>query len=278
MIEIGKYNRLKIVRQASVGLYLEDDSGEDVLLPNKYCSENMKMEEFIEVFVYRDSSDVIVATTLTPKILLHEFALLQVNAVTEVGAFLDWGLEKDLMVPFREQRQKMELNRWYIVFLALDKKTDRLYASNKVEKFLQNETISIKEGEEVDLVILQKTDLGFSAIINQKHKGLIFDNEVFKDLNVGDRLNGYIKKIREDNKIDISIQPIGYKNFNDANNALIYKALEGNNGYLPITDRNTPEEIYAQFGISKKAFKRSIGALYKQKKIEIQPEGIKLVE
>ena len=277
MIEIGKYNQLKILRQASVGLYLGDDEGEDVLLPNKYCSENMRIEESIEVFVYRDSSDLKIATTLTPKILLYEFALLQVNAVNEVGAFLDWGLEKDLMVPFREQRQKMELYRWYIVYLNLDKKTDRLYASNKVERFLQNETISIKEGEEVDLVVYHKTDLGYTVIVNNTHKGLIFENEIFKELNIGDRLKGYTKKIREDNKIDISIQPIGYKNFNDANSALIYKALLDSNGYLAITDRNTPEEIYAQFGISKKAFKRSIGALYKQKKIEIQPEGIKLI-
>lgn len=277
MIEIGKYNQLKILRQASVGLYLGDEDGEDVLLPNKYCSENMRIEESIEVFVYRDSSDLKIATTLTPKILLYEFALLQVNAVNEVGAFLDWGLEKDLMVPFREQRQKMELDRWYIVYLNLDKKTDRLYASNKVERFLQNETISIKEGEEVDLVVYHKTDLGYTVIVNNTHKGLIFENEIFKELNIGDRLKGYTKKIREDNKIDISIQPIGYKNFNDANSALIYKALLDNNGYLAITDRNTPEEIYAQFGISKKAFKRSIGALYKQKKIEIQPEGIKLI-
>ncbi len=268
---------MKILRQASVGLYLGDDEGEDVLLPNKYCSENMRIEESIEVFVYRDSSDLKIATTLTPKILLYEFALLQVNAVNEVGAFLDWGLEKDLMVPFREQRQKMELDRWYIVYLNLDKKTDRLYASNKVERFLQNETISIKEGEEVDLVVYHKTELGYTVIVNNTHKGLIFENEIFKELNIGDRLKGYTKKIREDNKIDISIQPIGYKNFNDTNSALIYKALLDNNGSLAITDRSTPEEIYAQFGISKKAFKRSIGSLYKQKKIEIQPEGIKLI-
>ncbi len=277
MIEIGKYNQLKILRQASVGLFLGDDDGEDVLLPNKYCSENMKVEESIEVFVYRDSSDLKIATTLTPKILLYEFALLQVNAVTEVGAFLDWGLEKDLMVPFREQRQKMELNRWYIVYLDLDKKTDRLYASNKVERFLQNETISIKEGEEVDLVVLHKTDLGYTAIVNNTHKGLIFENEIFKELNIGDRLKGYTKKIREDNKIDISIQPIGYKNFNDANSESIYNTLIENGGFLPITDHSTPEEIYSKFGMSKKAFKRSIGALYKQRKIDIQSEGIKLI-
>jgi len=277
LIEIGKYNQLVILRQTSVGLFLGDESGEEVLLPNKYCSENMKPEEMIKVFVYRDSSEKKIATTLTPGILLNEFALLQVTAVSEVGAFLDWGLEKDLMVPFREQRQKMEENRWYIVYLDLDHKTDRLYASNKIEKFLQNEEILVTENEKVELLILQKTDLGYSAIVNNTHKGLIFENEVFKELNIGDRLKGYVKKLREDNKIDLSIQPIGYKNFNDANSELIYHKLMENEGFLPITDHSTPEEIYSKLGISKKAFKRSIGALYKQRKIEIQPEGIKLI-
>ncbi|MCK5134153.1 MAG: GntR family transcriptional regulator [Bacteroidales bacterium] len=277
MIEIGRYNELRILRQASVGLYLGDESGEDVLLPNKYCSENMKIEDKIEVFVYRDFAERKVATNLIPKILINEFALLQVTAVSDVGAFMDWGLEKDLMVPFREQRQKMEEGRWYIVYLDLDKKTDRLYASNKIEKFLQNDVVSLKEGEEVELLVLHKTDLGYSAIVNSVHKGLIFENEIFKELNIGDKLNGYVKKIREDNKIDISIQPIGYKNFNDANSELIYNTLLENEGFLAITDSSTPDEIYAQFGISKKAFKKSIGALYKQRKITIQPEGIKLI-
>lgn len=277
MIEIGKYNQLVILRQTSVGLFLGDKSGEEVLLPNKYCSESMKPEEMINVFVYRDSSERKIATTLTPGILLHEFALLQVSAVSEVGAFMNWGLEKELMVPFREQRQKMEKNRWYIVYLDLDRKTDRLYASNRIEKFLQNEKILVTENEEVELLILQKTDLGYSAIVNNSHKGLIFENEVFKELNVGDRLKGYVKKLREDNKIDLSIQPIGYKNFNDANSELICHKLLENGGFLPITDHSTPEEIYSKLGISKKAFKRSIGALYKQRKIEIKPEGIKLI-
>jgi len=277
MIEIGKFSELRILRQTSVGLYLGNESGEEVLLPNKYCSETMKIEDKIEVFVYRDSEGRKISTTLTPKILLNEFALLQVTAVSDVGAFLDWGLEKELMVPFREQRQKLEKGRWYIVYLDLDKKTDRLYASNKVEKFLQNDELFLKEGEEVALLVLQKTDLGFSVIINNVHKGLIFENEIFKELNIGDKLSGYVKTIREDNKIDISIHPIGYRNFNDVNSELIYRTLIDNDGFIVITDKSTPEEIYSQFGISKKAFKKSIGALYKDRKITIQPDGIKLI-
>lgn len=277
MIEQGKQIELKIAKRASFGLYLTDESGEEVLLPNKYCTEEMKPGDDVKVFIYRDSEGKKVATTLVPKIFINEFALLKVTAVTSVGAFLDWGLEKELMVPFREQKQKMEEDRWYIVYLDLDKKSDRLYASNRVERFLQNDQISVKEGEEVALVIMQKTDLGYSVIINHAHKGLIFENEIFQEIRIGDRLKGYVKKIRDDQKIDISIQPIGFRNFNDTNSELIYKKLEENNGFLAITDKSSPEEIYSQFGISKKAFKKSLGTLYKQRKIDIQPDGIKLI-
>lgn len=277
MIEQGKHTRLKIQKRATFGLYLADESGEEVLLPNKYCSDEMKPGLEVDVFIYRDSEDRKVATTLSPKILLYQFALLKVTSVTRVGAFLDWGLEKELMVPFREQKQKLEEGRWYIVYLDLDKKSDRLYASNRVERFLQNDQLSVKEGEEADLLVLQKTDLGYTVIINHQHKGLIFDNEIFREIRVGDILKGYVKKIREDNKIDLSLQAIGFKNFNDANSELIFKKLEENGGFLSITDKSSPEEISEVFGISKKAFKKSLGALYKERKIEIQADGIKLL-
>jgi uncharacterized protein len=277
MIKIGKYNELRILRQASVGLYLVDESGEEVLLPNKYCPEKFELEDKIKVFVYRDSSEKKIATNLTPGILLNDFALLQVSDVTDVGAFLNWGMEKDLMVPFQEQRRKMQKGRWYIVYLDVDEKTDRLYATNKTEKFLQNEDISLKEGEKVGLMVIQESDLGFSVIVNKKHKGLVFANEVFTELKVGDKLNGFVKKIRADNKIDISLQPIGYNKFNDTYSDLICRKLAENNGFLAITDKSSPDEIYSQFGISKKAFKKTIGALYKQREITIEPDGIKLI-
>lgn len=277
MIEIGRYNKLKILRQTSVGLYLGDVSGEDVLLPHKYCPENFKIEDEIEVFVYRDHEGRKIATNLTPKINLHEFALLQVTAVTDVGAFLDWGMEKELFVPFMEQKQKMKEGRWYIVYLDLDTKTDRLYASNKIDKHLENDILTIKEKEEVELLVLQKTDLGFTVIVNNRHKGLLFNNEIFRELNIGDKLKGFVKKIREDNKIDISLQAIGYNKFIDTNSDLIYRALLENDGFLAVTDKTSPDEIYLQFGMSKKAFKKTLGALFKQKKIKIQPNGIKLI-
>jgi len=277
MVEQGKEIELLIAKRATFGLFLKDESGEEVLLPNKYCSEEMKPGKPIRVFVHKDSEGRKVATTQTPEILLHEFALLKVTAVTGVGAFMDWGLEKELMVPFREQKQKMEAGRWYIVYMDLDEKTDRLYASNRVERFLQNDQISVKEGEEVILVVQQKTDMGYSVIINHKHKGLIYDNQIFSEIRIGDRLRGYVQKIREDQKIDISLQPIGFRNFNDSNSQLIYSKLEENGGFLAITDKSSPEDIYSQFGISKKAFKKSLGALYKQRLIDISPDGIKML-
>lgn len=277
MMQQGKISKLKIIKRATFGLYLGDESGDEVLLPNKFCTDVMKPGQDIDVFIYRDSEGRVVATTQTPKISIHEFALLQVTSVTAVGAFLNWGLDKDLMVPFREQKQKMEEGRWYIVYLDLDEKTDRLYASNRVERFLQNNEVSLKEGEEVSLVVLSKTDLGYSVIINHAHKGLIFENEIFREINIGDSLRGYVKNIREDGKIDVSLQPIGFNKFSDANIQLIYKHLTENHGFLNLTDKSSPEEISAKLGISKKAFKKAVGALYKQKKIEIQPDGIKLI-
>ncbi|MEA3444505.1 MAG: S1-like domain-containing RNA-binding protein [Bacteroidota bacterium] len=277
MINIGEYNTLKILRETSVGLYLGDESGEDILLPNKYCPESFEIDDEITVFVYRDYAERKIATNLTPKIHLDEFALLQVKDLSDIGAFLDWGLEKELMVPFKEQRQRMEEGRWYVVYLSIDEATDRLFASNRIDKFLQNEVLTVEEGQEVDLLVMQKTDLGFSVIINNIHKGLVFENEIFRELNIGDKLKGFVKKIREENKIDISINPIGYENFNDTNAEIVYNTLIKNEGSLAITDKSPPNEIYLQFGISKKAFKKAIGALYKQRKIEIQADMIKLI-
>jgi len=277
VIEIGRYNKLRILSQNTIGLLLGDKSGESVLLPKKYCPESYELDDEITIFVYLDNKGNKIATNVIPKILFNEFALLKVTAVTDVGVFMDWGMEKELFVPFREQTQKMEEGRWYIVYLDLDKKTDRLYASSRIERHLQNEVLTVVENEKVHLLVMQKTDLGFSVIINNAHKGLVFKNEIFKKLNIGDKLNGFVKKIHEDNKIDISIQPIGYTNFIDKNTELVYKALLKNNGFLAVTDKSSPDEISRQFGMSKKAFKKSLGALYKQRKIKLLPDGIELI-
>lgn len=278
MIELGKYNELKIISETTVGLQLGDESGEEILLPNKYCPKDAKPGDPIKVFVHNDNEGKKMGTSLKPKFTLGEFALLEVKAIADgVGTFLAWGVDKDLMVPFREQKQKMEEERWYIVYLDIDLETNRLYGSSNIEKFLQNEMITVSENQVVEVLIWKKTDLGFTVIINNIHQGLVYENEIFTELNVGDKLTGYVKNIREDNKIDISLQALGYDNFNDANAEKVYNALTKNTGFLPLTDKSTPEEIYAKFGISKKAFKKAIGALYKMRKIEIKTEGIRLV-
>lgn len=277
MIEIGKNNQLRILRKAEVGLFLGDIEGEEVLLPNKYCPENFDLGNNIEVFVYRDHEERKIATNIQPKILLKEFAFLKVNAVNSVGAFLDWGLEKDLLVPFKEQRQRMEVNRWYVVFMDMDYETDRLFATNKIEKRLHNEILFVKEGDNVDLLVYHKTELGYSVIINNMHKGLVYENEIFREPNIGDKLNGYIKKIRDDNKIDVSLRPLGYSHYNDPNSEIIFQILLENDGYLKFSDKSAPDEIYTKFGMSKKEFKKAIGALYKNRKITIESDGIKLI-
>ncbi|MBN1952925.1 MAG: GntR family transcriptional regulator [Bacteroidales bacterium] len=277
MIAIGEYNVLKIVRHTSVGLFLGDNDGDEVLLPNKYCPQDYQLGEDIRVFVYPDNQGLKIATNLIPKILLNEFCLLKVSAVNDIGAFMDWGLDKELLVPFKEQRQKLQEGRWYIIYLYMDEKTGRLVASNKLEKYLQNEELTVEEGQEVNLMVMQKTDMGFSVIVNHKHKGLIFQNEVFRSLNIGDKLVGYVKKIREDNKLDISLQTTSFKEYNDKNTQLILTALDENSGFIALTDKSLPEDIYDLLGISKKAFKKSIGTLYKLKKIILEQEGIRKV-
>ncbi len=276
-MEIGVHHTLSILRETSVGLFLGNDDYE-VLLPNKYCPEEYEIEDELRVFVYLDYAERLIATNLEPKILLNQFALLQVTMVTEVGAFLDWGLEKNLLVPYREQRDRMVEGRWYVVKMLNDEKTDRLYATNKIDKQLQNEALTVEEGEEVQIIIYKKTDLGFSVIIDHLHSGLIYQNEIFKEVRIGDKMKGYVKRIREDNKLDISLQPIGFDNYKDAYTKSIVMKLLDNDGFLKLNDKSSPEDIYTNFGISKKAFKKSIGGLYKERKIEFVNDGIKLLD
>jgi len=278
MIEVGKYNELEILRSTSVGLYLGDEAGEDILLPLKYSPEEFEIGDMLKVFVYRDSEDRKIATDLVPKIHMHEFALLEVKEMTQLGAFLDWGLEKDLMVPFSEQKVNMQTGRWYVVCLDLDEKTDRLYGSAKLDKFLDSKNLTVEQGEEVDLVVYHHSELGYSAIVNNIHNGLIYDNEVFQRLHVGQKLRGFIKLVRPDNKLDISLQPIGYEKAKEVNTDMIMRLLKEDQGFLPFGDKSTPDEIYETFGISKKAFKKAIGALYSAKLISLDDEGIRLVE
>jgi predicted RNA-binding protein (virulence factor B family) len=276
MIEIGHYNNLEILRETTVGLFLGDEDGEDVLLPNKYVPEEYEIGDMLEVFVYLDYDERKVATNLTPLIHLHEFALLEAAIVDDVGAFMDWGLEKQLLVPYKEQRQKLQEGRWYIIYLDIDKKTNRLYGSNKIEKRLDNEELTVGRGEEVEIIVYRETPIGYSVIVNHMHKGLIYKNEVNKELRIGEKRQAYVKMIRDDNKLDISITPIGYQNVNSSNSSLIFTALKSNDGYLEINDKSSPDQIKALFGLSKKAFKKAVGELYRERKIILEEKGIRL--
>ena len=275
MISIGKHQKLKVMRFADQGLYLIDEENNEVLLPNKYITENMPVYTEVDVFIYKDSEDRLVATTETPKIKLNGFALLKVNDVASFGAFLDWGLQKDLLVPNSQMAQDMQVGKSYLVFMYLDEETDRLVASSKTNRFLSNDELTVYEGDEVDLIIAGESSLGINVIVNGIHKGLLYHNEVFKQTRPGARLKGFVKKIREDNKLDLSLQKQGYGNI-EPNSLLILEKLKDNNGYLALNDKSDPEVIKAQLGMSKKTFKKAIGALYKQKLIAMEKSGIRL--
>ena len=273
MINIGEYNRLLVLRQLEQGMYLGDDSGESVLLPNKYIPEGTKIGDTISVFIYNDSEDRIIATTLQPKVTLHKFAALDVVSVTSQGAFLDMGLAKDIFVPFSEQSNKLEEGESCIVYLYLDKITNRLVASGKINKFLKNENSTLKEKDEVDVLIGERTDIGINVIINDCYKGIIYQNEIFQNLYYGDRKKGYIKKIREDAKIDVSLQKVGYENVQH-NEQKILSILKEKDGFLALNDYSSPEEIATVLEMSKKVFKKAIGSLFKQRLIRIEKKGI----
>jgi len=276
MIVLGKHNTLEILRHTSVGLFLGDTEGNDVLLPNKYVPEVYEIGDKIEVFCYLDYDERPVATNLEPEIVVDEFQLLKVVDVNQFGAFLDWGLEKHLLVPFSEQRNKMLEGQWYIVYCYLDKKSNRLVASNKLNKFLSNDELTVSVREQVDLLISRETELGWEVIINNRHKGLVYFNEIFKKVNVGDSTVGVIKAIRNDHKIDVSLQPLGSKILEPAANKIL-QVIEENGGFLALHDKSDPELIKAELQMSKKTFKKGIGTLYKARKIDIKADGIEII-
>lgn len=278
MIAIGKHHKLDILTQTSEGLLLGYDENETVLLPIRFCEDYYDIGDSIEVFVYVNSEQKKIATTTMPTAILHEFGFLKVTAVTDVGTFMDWGMEDKIMVPFKQQRQQMEEGRWYVVFIDIDPETNRLIASNKIEKHLQNDKLTVTEGDEVELLVYSFSELGFAVIVNHLHKGLIYKNETFQPIHVGDQLQGYVRKIRADGKLDISLQPIGYRKFNSKNSDEVYTFLVDNDGFLPVNDKSDPALIYKNFGFSKKAFKKAIGDLYKQRIITIDSDGIRLIE
>ena len=275
MIKIGEYNTLKILRDTDPGLFMGDDEDNDVLLPNKYVPEQFEIGDELTVFVYLDHEERPVATTLKPHIKPGEFALLRCNYTNEYGAFLDWNLEKDLFCPFKEQAFKMRKGDWYLVYCYVDEETDRLVASSKTNSFLSNKELTVGQFDEVDLIISHPSDIGMNVIVNEKHLGLIYKDDIYKEISVGDRMKGIVKKVRTDNKLDISLSQIGYRNI-EPNAQFILNELEDNNGFLALTDKSNPEQIKDMLQMSKKAFKKAVGSLYKQRVITIKEDGIYL--
>lgn len=276
MITLGKTNTLAILREVSVGMYLGDADGATVLLPKKFIEPEFRIGDEIEVFVYRDSDDRLIATRYQPYAEVGQFAFLRVSAVTPVGAFLDWGLEKDLFVPFKEQKHKMLEGQSYVVYIYIDEASQRIVASGKINKFISNDALTVEQGQEVDLLVYNQTDLGFTCIINGRHKGLIYHNDLFTELAVGDQVTGYIKLIRENNLIDLSLQNLGFKHVLSSTDKIL-EYLREHDGFMDIHDKSSPDIIERRLAMSKATFKKSIGILYRQRKVTLHDDGVRLI-
>lgn len=278
-INLGKINTMTVVKSVDFGMYLDGGDEGEILLPTRYVPEGCKPGDVLDVFVYLDQDERPIATTLTPKAMVGEFAYLEVAWVNKFGAFLDWGLMKDLFCPFREQKMRMIKGNSYIVHVHLDKESYRIVASAKVEHYLSDEMPSYHHGAQVDLLVWQKTDLGFKVIVGNKFGGLVYKDQVFQYLHTGDRLKGYVSNVRPDGKLDISLQPSSKKRTKEFADTLL-EYLNENNGYCNLGDKSDAEEIYERFEVSKKTFKKGVGDLYKKHLITLEEggKGIKLVD
>jgi predicted RNA-binding protein (virulence factor B family) len=276
MADIGKMNSLPVVRSSDFGLFLDGGELGEILLPKRYVSKDWKTGDAIEVFLMLDSEDRLTATTLKPYAMVDEFAYLRVVSVTAVGAFLDWGLPKDLLVPFREQKIKMSEGQSYLVRIYFDRVSGRIAATSKLDKFLDKGAPGYAEGDKVDLLIGARTDLGYKAIVNGTHWGVIFHNEVFQPLERGRHMEGFIKQVRADGKIDLCLHKPGYEKVTELTDVIL-NHLKKRGGFMPVSGQSSPEEIYTLFGVSKKTYKQAIGALYKKRLIDFADNGTKLV-
>ncbi len=277
MFEVGKFNTLKIVKILNFGAYLDGRDGKEILLPTRYVPQEAEVGDEVNAFIYHDNEGRLIATTQRPYAIVGEFKLMRVRTVSQAGAFLEWGIMKDLFVPYREQKTTMLEGRWYLVYVKLDHVSGRVMGSAKIEKYLDNVPPTYTPNEEVDLIVAEKTDLGYKVIVNQTHTGLIYADEVFQPLHRGEELKGYIKNVREDDKIDISLTPMGYKQKVGGIADQILDTLKEAGGFLPIHDKSDPALIYERFHCSKKAFKQAIGTLYKNRYIILNNDGIQLV-
>ena len=274
-IELGKYNQLEVVKSVDFGLYLDGGDNGEILLPARYVPEGCKPGDMLNVFIYLDNEERLIATTLDPLVQVGEFACLEVAWVNEYGAFLDWGLMKDLFVPFREQKMKMLKGRKYVVHAHVDEESYRIMASAKVERYLSKEMPPYQVGEELEVMVWHQTDLGYKVIVENKFSGMLYRNEVFQSLEPGMKLQAFVKQVREDGKLDMSLHKGGAKKIGSFVDAL-YDYIKEHEGYIPFHDKSDAEDIYATFGVSKKVFKKSVGDLYKKRLIVLEEGGIRL--
>lgn len=274
--EIGKFNTLKVIAKTDNGAYLDAGDLGEILLPNRLLPDDCEVDSLVSVFIYLDSADRLIATTEKPLAQVGEFVSLKVAQVNKMGAFLDWGLPKDLLVPYNQQHTKMEVGKYYLVRVFLDQRTERIAASSKLDKFIDVWPAEYTDGEEVSLTIANKTDLGFKAIINDLHWGLLYDNEIFQPLRVGRKITGYIKKVREDGRLDLILTRGGKGKVIDFSDKFI-RFLQDNDGFTTLNDKSNPELIKRTLGVSKKTFKATVGNLLKKGKVSIEKNGIKLL-
>ncbi len=276
-IRLGDYCSLTIVKQVDFGLYLDGGKAGEILLPLRYVPQNISIGNTIKVFIYLDQEERLIATTENPIAKVGDFAYLKVNWVNEYGAFLDWGLMKDLFCPFGEQKKKMQKGESYVVYIHVDENSFRIVASAKVDKFINKDVSSLMEGKKVEILVWEETDLGFKVIINNHFAGLVYDTQIFTPIHIGDHLYGFIQNIRADGKVDVSLQKTGRQQTIDFSQKLL-DYLYTVNGYCPYDDKTNAQKIYETFHVSKKVFKKSVGDLYRQHKITIEADGLHLVQ
>ncbi|MEX2596262.1 MAG: S1-like domain-containing RNA-binding protein [Salibacteraceae bacterium] len=274
-MKIGDINKLTVKKESSIGLFLEDELGLEVLLPKRYVAEGTKAGDVIDAFIYRDSEDRLIATTETPIAKINELALMEVKSVTDHGAFLNWGLSKDLFVPHKEQLPKLKDGDKGLFYVYLDQLTQRIAASNKLDKFLSDQPEDLGHGDEVKIIVWKQHELGYQVVINEAYLGMVYRNQLFQPLNLGDTMIAYVNQIREDGRIDILLQKPGYAHIDDAS-SLVLEKLNANGGYLSLHDKSDPKTIKTQLNLSKKAFKKAVGGLFKAGKISLEEDGIRL--
>nr|WP_321375054.1 S1-like domain-containing RNA-binding protein [uncultured Bacteroides sp.] len=276
-IELGKFNVLEVVKEVDFGVYLDGEEEGEILLPTRYVPEECNIGDFLNVFLYLDNEERLIATTLTPLVQVGEFACLEVSWVNQFGAFLNWGLMKDLFVPFREQKMKMLVGKKYVIYTYIDEESYRIVASAKVDRYLSKEIPTYQPNDEVSILIWQKTDLGFKAIVENEFSGLLYDSEIFQPLQTGMQLKAFVKQVREDGKIDLMLQKPGFEKIDDFSDKLLSHIKE-NGGSIQLNDKSPAEEIYDAFQVSKKTFKKAVGDLYKKRLIVIEANGIRLAK